>query len=97
MVVLGKTLNVFFVKIIDYFLSLICIWNIDLDHTADVQCHAWGDTLIEAFEHMATCLMNYMTDLELVEIDPIETVIITVQGKEKKCILFCLFSDRISL
>lgn len=34
-----------------------------LDHTADVQLHAWGDSLKEAFEQVALCMFNYMTPL----------------------------------
>lgn len=52
----------------------------DLDHTADVQCHAWGATMKDAFQNMAPCMMNYMTDLTLVNIDPDEPTDITIEG-----------------
>ena len=39
-----------------------------LDHTADVQLHAWGSSLKEAFEHIIPCMSNYMTDLCVVEV-----------------------------
>ncbi len=55
------------------------LW-IDLDHTADVQCHAWGDTLEQAFENMAECMLNYMTDINLIKIDPEESQEMTVIG-----------------
>lgn len=42
---------------------------VDLDHTADVQLHAWGSTLVEAFENVATAMYGYMTELDTVEID----------------------------
>jgi SHS2 domain-containing protein len=38
-----------------------------LDHTADVQLHAWGSSLREAFEQVALCMFNYMTPLEGIE------------------------------
>ena len=38
-----------------------------LDHTADVQLHAWGATLERAFEEVALCMFNYMTPLEGIE------------------------------
>jgi hypothetical protein len=54
---------------------------LDLDHTADVQCHSWGATMTAAFENMAPCMFNYMTDLVKVEEDPEETVEMKVEGK----------------
>ncbi|XP_055384385.1 protein archease-like [Condylostylus longicornis] len=39
-----------------------------LDHTADVQLHAWGDTLKEAFEQCGMAMFAYMTDLRYVTI-----------------------------
>ena len=57
---------------------------LDLDHTADVQCHAWGATLVQAFEHMAPCLLNYMTDISIVNADPEETIEIHVEGKARQ-------------
>mmetsp|Transcript_18840 Transcript_18840/g.31534 ORF Transcript_18840/g.31534 Transcript_18840/m.31534 type:complete len:279 (-) Transcript_18840:271-1107(-) len=64
-----------------------------LDHTADVQCHAWGDTMKEAFEHMAPCMFNYMTDISLVQIDPDETVSIAVSGHDLESLLFNFMSE----
>ena len=40
---------------------------IDLDHTADVQFHVWGHSLKHAFENIAVCMFNYITDISLVE------------------------------
>lgn len=65
------------------------IWLLlDLDHTADVQCHAWGKDVKEAFEHMATCMLNYMTDIKLIPEDPSESITITVSGTDLQALLY---------
>ena len=38
-----------------------------LDHTADVILHAWGDSLVQAFQNGVIGMFGYMTDLSLVE------------------------------
>jgi len=40
-----------------------------MGHTADVQLHAWGSNLKEAFENVATAMFGYMTDIETVAMD----------------------------
>ncbi|XP_050088780.1 protein archease-like [Anopheles aquasalis] len=40
-----------------------------LDHTADVQLHAWGETLQEAFEQCGMAMFGYMTELSSVSIN----------------------------
>lgn len=42
----------------------------DLDHTADVQLHAWGNTLGEAFANSALAMFNVMTPISAVKVDP---------------------------
>uniref|UniRef100_A0A2K5P7L4 Protein archease n=1 Tax=Cercocebus atys TaxID=9531 RepID=A0A2K5P7L4_CERAT len=57
-----------------------------LDHTADVQLHAWGDTLEEAFEQCAMAMFGYMTDTGTVE--PLQTVEVEIQGDDLQSLLF---------
>lgn len=51
-----------------------------LDHTADVQLHAWGESMEKAFENIIPCMFNYMTDLSTVAINPDNFVEFTVSG-----------------
>jgi SHS2 domain-containing protein len=76
-------MNVFFFSLYSTtFLPSIfdCWYILDLDHTADVQLHCWGSNLLEAFQNMAPCMLNYMTDINNVKIDPEESLEIIVQG-----------------
>ena len=57
-----------------------------LDHTADVQLHAWGDTLEEAFEQCAMAMFGYMTDTGTVE--PLQTIEVETQGDDLQSLLF---------
>ncbi|GLV37926.1 archease [Carabus blaptoides fortunei] len=45
-----------------------------LDHTADVQLHAWGDNLKEAFEQCGMAMFAYMTEIHTVEIKQTATI-----------------------
>lgn len=47
-----------------------------LDHTADVQIHAWGENLREAFENAAIAMTAYITDINKVEIKTKEVICI---------------------
>ncbi|XP_014210427.1 protein archease-like [Copidosoma floridanum] len=57
-----------------------------LDHTADVQLHAWGDTMQEAFEQCALAMFNYMTELERVEVKQVFHV--EAQGEDMMGLLY---------
>uniref|UniRef100_A0A8D8PYS1 Protein archease-like n=1 Tax=Cacopsylla melanoneura TaxID=428564 RepID=A0A8D8PYS1_9HEMI len=65
-----------------------------LDHTADVQIHAWGDSLQEAFEQCANAMYGYMTEIEYVEMK--ESQDLEAEGDDLLGLLFhfldeCLF------
>lgn len=66
---------------------------VDLDHTADIQLHAWGDSLRHAFENIVPCMFNYITDLSLVEIDENENVEFIVKGHDMKSLLFNMLDE----
>lgn len=57
-----------------------------LDHTADVQLHAWGPTLKEAFEQSAKAMFGYITELDTVSECKSETI--TVQGHDMESALY---------
>ena len=59
-----------------------------LDHTADVQCHAWGASLPSAFASAALCMCNYMTDLSRLAADSDEDVVMEVRGHDLESLLF---------
>lgn len=57
-----------------------------LDHTADVQLHAWGDDLKEAFEQCVMAMFGYMTEIEYVEM--LNTESIEAEGDDLESLLF---------
>jgi len=57
-----------------------------LDHTSDVQIHAWGETLEEAFEQCAMGMFAYMTDID--SVDNIMCQEVTVQAEDLESLLF---------
>ncbi|XP_034186479.1 protein archease [Osmia lignaria lignaria] len=57
-----------------------------LDHTADVQLHAWGDTMEEAFEQCAMAMFGLMTDLARVQIKQVHKV--EAEGHDMESLLF---------
>jgi len=60
-----------------------------LDHTADIQIHSWGPDTISAFEQASLGMFGYMTDLEVVDIDPdLDPVEATVEGEDLQSLLY---------
>lgn len=68
---------------------------LDLDHTADVQLHSWGDNLTEAFEQVAMSMFGYMTELETVEIN--EKHEIEAQAEDLDGLLFHFLDELLFL
>nr|SVE73304.1 EOG090X0IKX [Ceriodaphnia reticulata] len=62
-----------------------------LDHTADVQLHAWGETLEEAFEQCVEAMFGYMTEIDKVEI--LEKHDIEAMGEDIQSLLFHLLDE----
>mmetsp|Transcript_7513 Transcript_7513/g.16297 ORF Transcript_7513/g.16297 Transcript_7513/m.16297 type:complete len:186 (-) Transcript_7513:707-1264(-) len=64
-----------------------------LDHTADVQLHAWGDTLQEAFEQVALAMYHYMVPLDHVGVEGELTREFSVQGHDLHSLLFAFLDE----
>lgn len=62
-----------------------------LDHTADVQLHAWGDDLQEAFEQVSMAMFGYMTELEYVEFKM--TYGIEAEGHDMESLLYSYLDE----
>jgi hypothetical protein len=52
-----------------------------LDHTADVQLHAWGKTLGDAFINVIKCMFNFITDMNTVSVNKEKSIEFTVNGE----------------
>ena len=57
-----------------------------LDHTADVQLHSWGQTIGEAFEHVAVAMFGYMTEIQTVEMT--SSYQVEAEGDDMEGLLF---------
>lgn len=57
-----------------------------LDHPADVQLHAWGEDLKEAFEQVAVAMFGYMTEIDTVQMT--DTQEIEAEGDDLLSLLY---------
>lgn len=73
--------------------SVCVLTSLDLDNTADVQFHVWGNTLEEAFEHVALCMFNYITDITTITVDPAVTVVYEVVGHDLESLLYSFMDE----
>ncbi|KAL5493286.1 hypothetical protein EMCRGX_G014440 [Ephydatia muelleri] len=67
-----------------------------LDHTADIQLHAYrfslgGSSLSEAFEQVAVAMFGYITDLSTVEVTRSEEI--TAEGHDMESLLFQFLNE----
>merc|ERR1712146_125787 len=67
-----------------------------LDHPADVILHAWGSSLILAFENIVPCMFNYITDISTVQEDPVCTRSVVVEGHDLHSLLFNYLDEILS-
>ncbi|GAB0098492.1 Protein archease-like [Sergentomyia squamirostris] len=66
-----------------------------LDHTADVQLHAWGSSLQEAFEQCGIAMNGYMTELDKVSVE--RCFKIEAQGDDLEGLLFRFLDELLFL
>jgi SHS2 domain-containing protein len=64
-----------------------------LDHTADIQIHAWGYTMAEAFEQVTVGMFGYMTELDSVEVDDACTRVIEAKGHDMLSLLYSFMDE----
>jgi len=68
-----------------------------LDHTADVQLHAWGDSLEHAMEELARAMFHYMSDIRAVTPDPACQRTLTIQGHDRHTMVFRFLDELLFL
>ena len=59
-----------------------------LDHTADVQFHAWGAGLEAALENLALCFFDYVTELATIDEDAAAAASFDVAGNDLDAFVF---------
>lgn len=64
-----------------------------LDHTADIQIHAWGKTIEKSFEQACVAMFGYMTDLTTVSIDETKKQSFEVEGHDLQSLLYNLMDE----
>ena len=64
-----------------------------LDHTADIQIHAWGYTMAEAFEQVTVGMFGYMTELDSVEVDDACTRVVEAKGHDMLSLLYSFMDE----
>ena len=66
-----------------------------LDHTADIQLHAWGESLSQALTELARAMMGYMINLDNVEIDHQEVSkrVVVAQGHDLKSMVYTFLNE----
>ena len=68
-------------------IPLKCIF-VDLTHTADIQFHSWGTSLIESFEQSAYALYDYMTNRSMLPEQSTLSETIATQGDNPTELLY---------
>ena len=63
-----------------------------LPHTADVQLHAWGKSIEEAFERVTVAMFGYMTEIEKVETKR-KKIVVTKGTTDLKSLLYKLMDE----
>lgn len=63
------------------------------DHTADIQLHAWGKNMAEAFENVGLAMFNYMTPLSGVKVDPSKEKTYKMQAHDMQSLLFAFLDE----
>ncbi|XP_056646751.1 protein archease-like [Diorhabda sublineata] len=66
-----------------------------LDHTADVQLHAWGSSLKEAYEQCGIAMFGYMTELHSVDIK--QSADIEAAGHDLESLMFHFLDELLFL
>ncbi|KAJ8609077.1 hypothetical protein CTAYLR_010241 [Chrysophaeum taylorii] len=59
-----------------------------LDHTADVQFHAWGANLEAALSALGNCFFDYVTERETIDVDDESAQSFEVSGTDSNALVF---------